>query len=413
VTADTDHRLALHHAAVLLGSHRAAQAAAIVAPVLGRDPENVAAWLLMTRIRLVLHDDEGALHAAGTAVALAPGIGYPLALAGLALSSLGRHDEAVSTGKQALSTDPDDPFLQNIYARLVLSAGGDPAEAQRAARVAVALDPADPDHHVTLGVALGVAGRPAPAREALLTALRLDPQHAEARHQLAIVDAEGRNPLAITRLAGAASGFAAALRSDPREQASRFGLDMSLRTFLIRTSWLLLVLCGLAARFASTGNTGWARALGVAGVGATVAFAGRFVAGLDLVLRRYLWSLLSAGRQRRAAVGAVLSAVLMLSAAVAPTSWVYALSVSGALGALLVRITTTAESNDHARAAGVPVPYVLGSVTLSVIGLLTGLIGLFLLAVGLTEGRWQATVGAAALLAVTGYLVRTVIRRLR
>jgi hypothetical protein len=279
--------------------------------------------------------------------------------------------------------------------------------------VAVALAPDCADHHVTLGVALAARGRRGEAREALLTALRLDPQDSDARRQLAVLDVEGRNPLAAGRLADAATGFADALRTDPREQASRLGLDLTLRTFLIRTAWLLLLLCVFAARLASNGEPGWARVLAVLGVALPVAYAWRFVDGLDRGLRQYLVSLLTTGRRRPAAIGAGVSTVLMVSAVAAPTSWVSGLLVSAAVAALLVRILTTAETNDHARAAGVPVPYVLGTVSLSLIGGLTGLVGLFILAVGLSEGRLPATVCGAALLALTAYVLRTIVRRRR
>jgi tetratricopeptide (TPR) repeat protein len=345
VTADADHRAALHHAAVLLGSHRAAEAAVIVAPVLGDAPENVAAWLLMARIRLALDDDQGALDAAGRATALAPRSGYPLALAGLALSSSGRHDEAVAAGYQAVCCDPDDAHLHDTYARLVLCAGYHPADAERAARVAVALDRADPDHHVTLGVVLLAMGRRGRAREALRAALRLDPQDARARHHLAVLDAEGRNPLAVAGLADAARGFADALRTDPRGQANRVGLDLSLRTFLVRVTWVLVVLCLIAARLAAHQLTPAARLLAVAGVLVPVGLGWRFVSRLDPSLRRHVGSVVTARLQRMASVAAACTGVLMLAGAVGPTSWVTSLLIAAAICACVARLTTDLDTH--------------------------------------------------------------------
>jgi Flp pilus assembly protein TadD len=174
----------LARAEALLGSGRAARAEEVVAAVLRAEPADLAGWLLLARIRLSRGDDEGALVAAGTAVGLAPGYGYPLVLVAMALSGLDRQYDAVAAGLRAVTCGPDDPFLHDIYARLVITAGGGLGEAERAARCAVSLAPADAEYHATLGIVLRLMGRDDEARDALLAALRLDPRNARARLHL-------------------------------------------------------------------------------------------------------------------------------------------------------------------------------------------------------------------------------------
>jgi cytochrome c-type biogenesis protein CcmH/NrfG len=169
----------------LLGDNRADRAEILVEALLRDEPGDLAGWLLLARIRLALSDDEGALVAAGTAVGLSPGYGYPLILVAMALSGLDRQYDAVAAGLRAVTCAPDDPFLHDIYARLVITSDDDCLdEAERAARIAVSLAPADAEYHATLGVVLTLIGRHTEAQDALHAALRLDPANDRARLHL-------------------------------------------------------------------------------------------------------------------------------------------------------------------------------------------------------------------------------------
>jgi Flp pilus assembly protein TadD len=175
----------LARAEALLGAGRAERAETVVAAFLRGEPGDLTGWLLLARIRLARGDDEGALVAGGTAVGLAPGRGYPLVLVAMALSGLDRQYDAVAAGLRAVTCSPDDPFLHDIYARLVITAGDRLDEAERAARIAVSLAPDDAEYHATLGVVLSLMGHEEQARDALLAALRLDPANDRARLHLA------------------------------------------------------------------------------------------------------------------------------------------------------------------------------------------------------------------------------------
>jgi tetratricopeptide (TPR) repeat protein len=403
----------LDRAAELLARDRAEEAAALLAPALGRHPEHVGSWVLMARIRLVLADAAGALDAAGTASALAPSDASALAVASMALTELGRHPEALSIAHRAVGCEPDNPYWHDRVAWALLAAETRLDEAERAARTAVELGPEVAHFHLTHGVALTEMGRRGPARQALLTALRLEPDNAVAQHLLAALDVDGRNVFAAGQLARAAEIFAGALRTDPRQHESRLMLDVALRTFLIRTAYLLFVVAAIAAKLRKVEDLGPTRICAAVGVLALVLYGLRFVGALSDTLRRHLWTVVTTGRQGAAATGAAVCAVLLLTVALGPASWALPLLAAAVFGALFVRIATTAETNDHVRAAGIAVPYVLGTATLWVIVVGTALMALLGLAAGLADGGPALLAVAVGFGAATLYTGSVLVRRRR
>jgi Flp pilus assembly protein TadD len=176
----------------LLLHGRAGQAATLLAPVVGEEPGNVDAWLLLARAHLALHQPGPALDAARAAVRLEPRGIESLYWVSVAYSTSGRHELAISAAATACGEDPGNPRLFERHGRALLQAGRT-GEAVRVLATAAEIAHYDPDVHVAHGVALFAAGRPMSAREAYATALGLDPSHpAAAAEMRRLTDAERR-----------------------------------------------------------------------------------------------------------------------------------------------------------------------------------------------------------------------------
>jgi Flp pilus assembly protein TadD len=189
--------LLLGQADDLLHSGRAGKAATLLAPVVGEEPGNVDAWLLLARARLALRDPAAALAAARRALHLEPRGLEALYWVSASYTAVGRHDLAMATAVTACAEDPGNPRLLERHGRALL-ASGRTAEAERVLTAGVEFAHYDADLHVAHGTALFAAGRPLSAREAYGRALALTPGHARAEAELRrlavaeqrIVDAE-------------------------------------------------------------------------------------------------------------------------------------------------------------------------------------------------------------------------------
>lgn len=124
------------------------------------------------------HDEaEGVLR---ELVRLAPDDHRARANLGTALKNLGRHDAAVDAGRSALALAPAEPgVLSNLGLALSLRNGGD-AEAERALRRAVAIDPDFTSARLNLGLVLSKLRRIGEAEAQCRRVLDRDPNHAEA-----------------------------------------------------------------------------------------------------------------------------------------------------------------------------------------------------------------------------------------
>jgi tetratricopeptide (TPR) repeat protein len=190
----TETELGVARAAALFERVDPAQAAALLEPVLAKDPGTAAGWILMARIRLALDQVDEALEAAEQAVALAPQDPRPLATASRALTLLGRHEEAVTMAYRAVVVEPTNALWHDRVAWALLAAERQLADAEQAARTAVSLDPTEAHYYFTHGVALDALGHPDQARQALLISLRLEPENPVAQHRLAVLNGEHRRP---------------------------------------------------------------------------------------------------------------------------------------------------------------------------------------------------------------------------
>jgi tetratricopeptide (TPR) repeat protein len=386
-------------------------AAELLGPVLAAEPDHLRALVLMTHAQLALKRTDLALAAADHAVRVAPESAEALGALSRVLTALDRHDEAVGTAVAALQREPENAYRHNRLAWALLGDGRRGAEAEQAARMAVALDPEEADFRITYAMVMKQLDLDDRARQALRDALALEPDNAVAQHELATLDVSGRNPFALGRLARGVSGLAGALRADPRQQASRFMLDVALRRFLVYTAILLAVLAYVGWRV-SEFSIGGARVVAAVAALAPIGFATFFVARLDRSLRAYLKDVVTQGRQRVAAVGAGVCLALLLTATVAPPAWLPWLLGVAAVGAFAVRLLTVSASNAHVRSAGLAVPRDRLSVILWWVVVIC-LIAAIAFEVVAAENNWWLSAVAIVFAIVIGVCLVLIIRRRR
>jgi tetratricopeptide (TPR) repeat protein len=326
-------------ARIQLARGEPASAAELLGPVLAADPDDVTALILMTHAQLALDRPDLADELARRAVEHAPE--WPDALAALSRvhTTLGRHDEAIAAARAAADRQPENPYRFNRLAWALLEDGRHPVEAEHAAREAIRLDTEEADFRITYAMVMKQLNLTDRARQALRDALALAPDSAVARHELAALDVVHHHPFALGRLARGASGLVGALRADPRQEASRFLLDLALRQFLVYTAIILVLLAYLGWR-AADGSPGAARGFAAAAALVPAAYAGYFVRRLDPGLRSYLREMLTQGRQRIALAAAAVAVVPLLLALVAPAAWLPALLGTATFAGFAVRLLT-------------------------------------------------------------------------
>jgi tetratricopeptide (TPR) repeat protein len=389
----------------------AAAAAALLGPVLVAEPDNIRALVLMTHAQLALKQPAAAYQVAHQAVLVAPESAEALGALSRAFTGLDRHDEAVQVAQRAAQLEPENAYRHNRVAWALLGHGRRSVEAEHAARLAVQLDPNEADFRITYAMVMKQLDYTDRARQALRDALALEPDNAVAQHELATLDVVHRNPFALGRLARGASGLAGALRADPRQQASRFMLDVALRRFLVYTAVLLAILAYVGWRMTEF-SVGGARVLAGVAALAPIGFAAYFVTRLDRTLRTYLMTVLTQGRQRIAAIGAAVCLALLLAATVAPADWLPWLLGVAAIGGFAVRLLTVSASNAHVRSAGVNVSLDRVSIVLwwVVIGCIVAAI---VLEIGATDSAWWFSVAALLLVLAAVVCLVVLVRRRR
>ncbi|MFF5297006.1 tetratricopeptide repeat protein [Paractinoplanes globisporus] len=397
-------------AAVQFQRGDASSAAELLGPVLAAEPDNVRALVLMTHAQLALKQPELAFRVAHQAVLVAPESAEALGALSRAFTGLDRHDDAVRLAQRAAELEPENAYRHNRVAWALLGDGQRGVEAEHAARLAVQLDPNEADFRITYAMVMKQLDYTDRARQALRDALALEPDNAVAQHELATLDVVHRNPFALGRLARGASGLAGALRADPRQQASRFMLDVALRRFLVYTAVLLAVLAYVGWRMTEF-SVGGARVVAGAAALAPMLFAAYFVVRLDRSLRAYLLTVLTQGRQRIAAIGAAICLALLLASTVAPAGSLPWLLGIAAIGGFAVRLLTVSASNAHVRSAGVNVSVDRVSIVLwwVVIGCVVAAI---VLEIDASDEAWWFSVGAL-LLVLTAVICLVILTRRR
>ncbi|MEU8656061.1 tetratricopeptide repeat protein [Actinoplanes philippinensis] len=339
VSGGAGHDRNLELARIQLSRGEPAAAAELLGPVLAAEPDHITALVLMTHAQLALKRPDLADELARRAVEHAPE--WPDALAALSRvhTELGRHDEAIATAREAALRQPENPYRHHRLAWALLEDGRRAVEAEHAAREAIRLDPGEADFRITYAMVMKQLHLTDRARAALRDALALAPDSAVARHELAALDVVHHHPFALGRLARGASGLVGALRADPRQEASRFLLDVALRQFLVYTAIILVLLAYLGWRVAGS-SPGVARLFAALAALVPAAYAGYFVSRLDPGLRSYLRGLLTHGRQRIALGAAAVAVVPLLIALAAPAAWLPSLLGTATFAGFAVRLLT-------------------------------------------------------------------------
>lgn len=231
----------------LLARGRAENAAHLLAPIVGRQPENVEAWHRMARAHLAMGDHDAGLRAARAAWQFDPNGPETLYWVSKAATELGRHREAIDAALDACREDPGNPRLHNRLADAELAAGK-VGDALDGLKIAVELAGYDADLHVTYGRALFAAGRPLSARESIGRALALEPGHAGAHRTLALFEIAMESVVDASSLAQAADEFGDSLRVGPNgrvDERAILARDAMGYAARVTVTWCLIFLLAL------------------------------------------------------------------------------------------------------------------------------------------------------------------------
>jgi Flp pilus assembly protein TadD len=243
--------LLLDQAGDLLNGGRAGQAATLLAPVVGEQPGNVEAWLLLARAHLELRRPADALDAARHALQLEPDGIEALYWVSASYTASGRHEMAITAASAGCAEDPGNPRLIERHGRAMLAAGR-VSEAERVLSAGAEIAWYDADLHVAHGVALFAAGRPLSAREAHGRALAIDPEHARAQGELRRITAAEARIVDAESLVRITDEFAETLRIPaggiPSAPAPATGVFAHLATVLFAVCVVVLLVLGILDR---------------------------------------------------------------------------------------------------------------------------------------------------------------------
>jgi tetratricopeptide (TPR) repeat protein len=131
-----------------------------------------------------------ALELARRAVEIEPDSGLCLGRLAFVLLLHGRYDEALETGRAAVRANASSFESRFTYGE-ILTHAGDPAEAVREIRLAIALDPfCPPSFQAALGRALLLAGQPEAALPELRWCAARMPDYGPCHHTMVVAAAE-------------------------------------------------------------------------------------------------------------------------------------------------------------------------------------------------------------------------------
>ncbi len=217
----------LARAESLLELGRHAEAREILAP-LATDDGDGHTWCLLSQCDLGLGHPGRALQAADQAVAARPDLEWGYRLRSVALSRLGRHEQAIAAARDALLLAPHSWIAHIALADALIGAGDRPAEAVSVARSAVGLAPADAATHFTLARAQSAAKDEAAAERSYLKALEIDPSHAPARNNLGVIALRNR------RAGKAVDLFSSSVRANPSLHVAAANTELAVKRLLAR-----------------------------------------------------------------------------------------------------------------------------------------------------------------------------------
>jgi tetratricopeptide (TPR) repeat protein len=306
--------LELERASALCELRRFEEAIELLQQLLAREPDSAPAWCLLAQAQLGVGDAYAALDAAGHAIALEPDEEWPHRLRSIAFEQLGVTDSAIGAAREAARVGPYSWRAHSgLATALVIKRDLD--EAWAAAERGAALAPHEPDTHYALGLVANARGNHREAEEHFRQALALNPQHGPAHNALASRQFAASRRFNPDGLAAAAAGFRNVVQADPRAHYGAANLEATLRFFLARLSYLILVMVFIAAR-AHPNDSLAARILPPLLAVVPLAYAARFLARLEPDLRSRLFYIASHGRLGAASIAQVCAVVSLLAAAV-------------------------------------------------------------------------------------------------
>jgi len=331
----------LDRARALCDLKRYAEATELLRQVLEREPESEVAWCLLAQAQLGAGDPHAALDAAGHAAALEPENDWPHRLRSFAFQRLGASESAIAAAREAVRTGPSFWGSHVCLANSLALGKRDLDEAAASGERGVELAPHEPATHFTRGIVAGAQGHHWEADQHYRQALALDPQHLPSQNAIAArrLAKSGFDPGA---LADAAAGFRNVVQTDPREDVGVYNLELALRVFLARLSYLIFVVAIISARVddptSGTGNATAARIVPLVLALVPLAYAAYFLVELEPDLRGHLFYVAFHGRLAAASLAQVCAVVLLLASAAVPRHAAIVMAVAAVVSSLIARI---------------------------------------------------------------------------
>jgi cytochrome c-type biogenesis protein CcmH/NrfG len=177
----------LLRAAELTASGKPRQAIDLLRPLVAAHPRHAEAWCRLAAAHLDLGEADQALDSAKRAMALDGEPAWPQRLAALALSDLGRHQEAAVAARESVRRKPGDWRCYVVLAEVLADAPEGAVEAFDSALHASQLAPTEARAFQVLGDAALRMRDWGTAEHAYRSAIKLDPSDADSKANLATV----------------------------------------------------------------------------------------------------------------------------------------------------------------------------------------------------------------------------------
>ncbi|MFD9705274.1 tetratricopeptide repeat protein [Lentzea sp. NPDC059081] len=177
----------LLRAAELTASGKPRQAIDLLRPLVAANPRHAEAWCRLAAAHLDLGEAGEALDSAKRAMILDGEPAWPQRLAALALSDLGRHQEAAVSARESVRRKPGDWRGYVVLAEVLADAQNGAVEAFDSALHASQLAPTEARAFQVLGDAALRMRDWGTAEHAYRTAIKLDPSDADSKTNLATV----------------------------------------------------------------------------------------------------------------------------------------------------------------------------------------------------------------------------------